>query len=241
MKTTITSLGGRLAEERRRLGLKQDELAEACNTTRETIGRYERNVHVPNADAIKALSLAGINTRYVVIGPSVDNVLAVGEPDVDGEPEGPHDTADTDQKLRSEYVYIPLYDVSAAAGAGAVVEREKVMDVLAFKEQWIRTELHAHPRDLYLLWVEGESMEPTLRPGDILLVDHREAGSVPRDGIYVLRMDDALLVKRLQRLPGGEVRVSSDNAAYEPFTFNLNNPVDAFSIIGRVVWTGRRM
>lgn len=39
-----------------------------------------------------------------------------------------------------------------------------------------------------------------------------------REGVYVLRMDSALLVKQLQRLPGGMIKVISRNPAYEPFT-----------------------
>ena len=107
-----------------------------------------------------------------------------------------------------EYVYLPLYDVRAAAGGGAVVDREQVLDVLAFKSAWIRSELRATPADLYLIYVDGESMEPTLRPGDLILVDR---SAVTRDGIFVLRLDDGLLVKRLQRLPGNQVKVTSDN------------------------------
>ena len=141
-----------------------------------------------------------------------------------------------------DYCYIPLYDVRAAAGGGAVVDREQIVDFLSFKSEWIRVQLHAAPQDLYLIHVEGESMEPTLRPGDVILVDHRAAGSLPRDGIYVLRMDDTLLVKRLQRLPGGVIEVTSDNPAYKPFSINTQTMAqENMDIIGRVVWCGRRM
>jgi len=141
----------------------------------------------------------------------------------------------------SEYAPIRLYDVQAAAGNGAVVGVEQVADTLMFKRSWIHQELHAQPNDLYLIFVDGESMEPTLRPGDIILVDRRDAHSIPRDGIYVLRMDNSLLVKRLQRLPGRKVKVTSDNPAYEPFDLSLDAPGEDLAIIGRVVWSGRRM
>lgn len=138
----------------------------------------------------------------------------------------------------SKYVDIPLYDVRAAAGAGSVVDSEHIVDVLHFTKSWIRHELHASPNDLYLIYVDGDSMEPTLRPGDVILVDHRDIGP-SRDGIYVLRMDGALLVKRLQRLPGGNINVASDNASYEPFTINVSALPQDFAIVGRVVWSGR--
>ena len=140
----------------------------------------------------------------------------------------------------ADYAAIPLYNVRAAAGGGAIVEHEAIVDVLHFKEEWIRNELRANPADLYLIYVDGESMEPTLRPGDVILVDHRDVGP-SRDGIYVLRTDGALLVKRLQRLPGGVLRVTSDNSSYEPFNISLTQLAEDFAIIGRVVWVGSRM
>ncbi len=140
------------------------------------------------------------------------------------------------------YSYIPLLDVRARAGAtGSIVETEQVLDVLAFKEDWIRRELRSSPGDLRLIYVEGDSMEPDLRAGDIILIDHTDTNA-RREGVYVVRMDGALLVKQLQRLPGGLVKAISRNPAYEPFTIEvaaLEQRKD-MAIIGRVVWACRR-
>lgn len=138
------------------------------------------------------------------------------------------------------FAHIPLYEVKAAAGNGIVVSTEHVIDSLAFKNEWIHNELHVNPAHLYLIYVEGESMEPSLRPGDVILVDHSD-NTARRDGIYVIRMDGALLVKRLQRLPGAKIRVSSDNPAYTPFEIDLVKVGDGVAVIGRVVWTGRKL
>lgn len=129
----------------------------------------------------------------------------------------------------------------AAAGNGAVVEHETPDDALVFKEQWVRVELGARPQDLYLIRVAGDSMEPTLRSGDVILVDRR-ATRPDREGVYILRMNGMLLVKRLQALPGGKVRVISDNAAFSSFDLPTGDLEGGdMVIIGRVVWTGRRM
>lgn len=146
------------------------------------------------------------------------------------------------------YEYLPLYDVQAAAGHGSLVEREDIADFLAFKSAWIRRELGADPKDLYLISVEGDSMEPTLRPGDVILVDRRQAWRIPKDGVYVLLMDGSLLVKRLQSMPGGIIKVTSDNPSYSPFQLEKRwvdgeqqNDADGSGVIGRVVWAGHRM
>jgi len=62
------------------------------------------------------------------------------------------------------------------------------------------------------------------------------------DGIYVMRHDSNLLVKRLQSLPKGIIKVKSDNTMYEPWELDKAdfNGTD-LELIGRVVWTGQRM
>ena len=139
------------------------------------------------------------------------------------------------------YVAIPLYNnIRAAAGHGAIVEHERPDDALMFKEDWIRYELGASPSDLCLIRVSGDSMEPTLRAGDIILIDHR-ASRPDREGIYIIRMGEMLLVKRLQALPGAKVKVISDNAAFDSWTIDLVDIGNEVAIIGRVVWSGRRL
>lgn len=138
------------------------------------------------------------------------------------------------------FVKIPLYNVHAAAGAGKLIHTEEITATMVFKKEWIHNELHANPANLYLIHIEGDSMEPSLRPGDVVLVDRTHIAP-KRDGIYVIRMGDSLLVKRLQRLPNHRLKVTSDNPAYEPFEISLDFDLDnEFEVIGRVIWSGRR-
>ena len=75
--------------------------------------------------------------------------------------------------------------------------------------------------------------------GDDILVDLGDAADRLRDGIYVLRIDDALVVKRLALNPiGRRVTVQSDNPAYPDWPdCNLGE----INCIGRVIWSGRRI
>ncbi len=86
-----------------------------------------------------------------------------------------------------------------------------------------------------MIRVIGDSMLPTLTDGDEILVDRRDAHERLRDGIYVLRADGALLVKRLVR-EGEGFAVRSDNPTADPV--DLAGGVD---VIGRVLWAGRRL
>lgn len=239
----LTTIGNRIAHIRG--GLSQAKFAERLGVNKNTIGNYERGDRKPDSDFLEKLAAHGYNIHWVITGEGPMRLSDTApmqprsyEPTTDDARGVFHSGVN---EIGDQYALVPLYDVHASAGHGAVVMEEQVTDSLAFKRDWIYNELHANPSDLYLIYVDGESMEPTLRPGDVILVDRRSAETVPRDGIYVLRMDDSLLVKRLQRLPGRQVKVTSDNPAYEPFQLNLDATGEDLAIIGRVVWSGRRM
>lgn len=212
------------------------------------MGRYERGERLPDAEFLAAMARADdVSTHWILYGVPPRRMGEALHPDRRREGYWQTYTKGLAADLRAEepaagYVQIPLYDVRAGAGNGAHIESERVVDSLAFKEEWIRQELRASPGDLRLINVSGDSMEPDLRAGDIILIDHTDTRA-SREGIYVIRMDGALLVKQLQRLPGGVVRVISRNQAYEAFSIRvaaLEDP-NGFAIIGRVVWACRRL
>jgi phage repressor protein C with HTH and peptisase S24 domain len=78
-------------------------------------------------------------------------------------------------------------------------------------------------------------MEPSLRDGDEILVDRSPRPL--RDGIHVVRLDGALLVKRVETGRPGVVTLISDNPAYRPIECQ---PAD-IEVLGRVVWKGGRV
>ena len=132
---------------------------------------------------------------------------------------------------------IPKLAVGASAGPGAIPGRETLAGKIGFDEKWLRKQ-GLDPSRLSLIQVDGDSMSPTLNHGDEIMVDNRAALTPVRDGIHVIRLDDVLMVKRLANGPGGRLSVLSDNPAYPGWP-----DVDgaAVTIIGRVVWAGRRL
>lgn len=132
---------------------------------------------------------------------------------------------------------IPKLAVGASAGPGSINEAETLAGKIGFDEKWLRKQ-GLDPAKLSLIRVEGDSMSPTLNHGDDIMVDNRAALAAPRDGIHVIRLEDALMVKRIAHGPAGRVSVLSDNPAYPGWP-----DVDGASvtIVGRVVWAGRRL
>ena len=292
MEKDEINVSSRLKDERNRLNLLQQDVADLCEVTKKTIGRWEAAAPIPS-DKLILLSNSGFDVPYILFGVrsklnnqeehGIDNGKDLktgsyknmdqqnqtsiedpssaskhGSTSVISEAIKQATEEATDIKepkikdyscgsggflhinFDDEFARIPLFDVKASAGNGYVIHHEEETDALIFKREWIYNELHSTPANLYLIYVEGESMEPSLRPGDVILVDHTD-NVAKRDGIYVIRMGDSLLVKRLQRLPNRVLKVNSDNPDYESFEISLD--VDhgtEFMIIGRVVWSGRR-
>ena len=138
-----------------------------------------------------------------------------------------------------ELVQIPVLDVEASAGHGALAEMESKSGQFGFDEGWLRKLTPSKASSLSIIHVHGDSMEPTLNDGDEVMVDLGDGQSRLRDGIYVLRMDDALSVKRIAVEPQGRrISVVSDNAAY-PSWHGLERR--AINIVGRVLWFGRKL
>lgn len=136
-------------------------------------------------------------------------------------------------------INIPRHPVTVSAGPGAIVSAEVGRPYFAFDERWLKALTVTAPERLSIVRVEGDSMAPTLNAGDDILVDLGDCGDRIRDGIYVLRVDDALVVKRLALNPfGRRVTVQSDNPSYADWP---DCDLDEINCIGRVIWSGRKV
>ena len=144
-----------------------------------------------------------------------------------------------EERLRAAMVAIMRVPVRAAAGAGSINSDERERPYFAFDERWLKRMTTASTDDLVIIRVEGDSMAPTLGDGDDILIDRGDCGERLRDGIYVMRVDEALIVKRLAINPvSRRVTVQSDNPAYPDWP---DLAIDSINSIGRVIWAARRV
>jgi hypothetical protein len=139
----------------------------------------------------------------------------------------------------SKLVPIPRLKVGASAGPGAFPESESAIAYMAFEKGWLQQVTSAPTSKLSIIRVQGDSMHPTLSDGDEIMVDNSEPGTKLLDGIYVLRRDDTLMVKRIAVHPGTRrLTISSDNEAYPSWP---DCKPESITVIGRVVWAGRKI
>jgi hypothetical protein len=145
---------------------------------------------------------------------------------------------DPGARRNADLIAVPRLTVGASAGPGALPSDERADAQMLFAPSLLRELGAGRPSALSLIRVAGDSMQPTLGSGDDILIDRDDGAQRLRDGIYVLRIGDALIVKRVALKPDGGVAIRSDN----PLSPDIPDVDPAvLVVIGRVIWAGRRL
>lgn len=139
------------------------------------------------------------------------------------------------------YCKIPLFNIKASSGHEAFVNDEKIGADLMFRKDWLHRELKSNPDNLFILSAESDSMEPTIKHDALLIVD-KSIDRIITEGIYILRREDTILIKRIRKLSEDTIELISDNPAYGKETIKLSNQPEV-TILGKVIyiWSGRKI
>lgn len=208
----------RLASAMQEEGVSNTDLADACDVTPQAITGWLKTGKIARDKIALAARAIRRSTDWLLTG------------------HGPETAS-----IESEYEFIPRYDVRAAAGAGAENEYEAIDKHLAFRRDWLQ-EKGLKAQDLKLIVAAGESMEPHIYDGDILLVDTSDRFETRDRRIYALNIGGKTRVKRLSIRYDGALVIRSDNPAspppHEEVVPKEEAEALALTIIGRVVWAG---
>ena len=203
-------------------GVTQQQVADALGVSRPTISNWIRSDNLPakTAMALCAFLKVPLSELYGT-SEATDSGVVIH---VDGiEPP------------RTGYMRVPVYDVAGSCGYGAANDTELITGFVDIAE-WFVQGLPGvvSPRSLQIISSTGDSMEPTIAKRSLVIID--TAQTAPRaDGVYCLRFDDELYIKRIQRDIGGTLTMLSDNPLYQPRTINRAD-LPQTAIIGRIVY-----
>lgn len=215
-------IGHRLRLEMKRQGISSAELAKRAEVKTSFI--YDiisgKSANPSTIKLARVADILGVSLSYLAGGP--ENIAAPSR-----------------SKTQQDYVTVPRIAVDASAGGGSVISEEKEGESYYFRKEWIRESLGAEPSGLRMLYVRGDSMEPTLCHNDIILVDTaRKTPSPP--GIFVLFDGYGLVAKHVEYAAGSKgqrLRIISDNPQYSTYERSADEAI----IIGRVVWFAREI
>ncbi len=132
------------------------------------------------------------------------------------------------QNSHSENYEIDLLNVRAGAGEGIYNYIIETVDTISLDKSFFRTPINTNK--IKGIQVDGDSMEPTLRDGDYVLID--ENIRFGTNAIYAIQYGGQILIKRLQFKMDGTVLIISDNPKYEKEVFDPKENQLPFSILG---------
>lgn len=208
----------KIREIRRQRGMTQKELAKAMNTTDMSVSRYERGETQLSVNMLKKFA----------------EVLGCDPSDIIEE-----ELSDLPSQVAQDVVFVPEYNVEVSAGNGFIIDSEAADALWPFSRKFLSANLGVSLSDLVMVRVEGDSMEPTLRAGDHILINTQNK-RISQPGVFVLWDGDGVVVKRVELIPGSNpprlLRIS-DN----PLHTNYEALVEETEIVGRVALSLRVM
>lgn len=128
-------------------------------------------------------------------------------------------------------------DITYAMGDGSVVDDYPETELVPFSLDFLRRFARGTTDRLFIATGIGDSMEPTLRRDDLVMIDSSQTILGMQDQIWALSYAGTGMIKRVRKLTGGRVQLLSDNPSIPP----LEVSEDELYVVGKVVWTARVM
>lgn len=227
----MSGVGTRIKKAREVLGLTQVTLAKSVGVSQQAVmelesGRAKRTKHT--AKFARAL---GQDPLWLETGEG--RML---------EPAKARRQVRTDQMEAgvevANYDRLPVFDMRKSARRDPLGDIDDAVSFTMFRSLWLRGLTATPVSQLAVVQMSGDSMEPTLGNGDHALVDTAQM-NLRREGIYALRLDDTLMLRRVTMHPSTRrVTITSDNARYKPYE---DLDPEALETLGRVIWIGHTL
>ncbi len=194
-----------------------------CGIGESTLRQYLKG-GMPGLDKLVAIAETGnVNIEWLATG---DGPMRLGEKVKE----------DSTTSEDDYFTSIPLVNVQLSAGNGSFVISEEIKEYYKFRKDWLSKTVTSSPNAI-LVGVTGNSMEPTIYNGDVVMIDTGRT-HIYEGEMYALRMDNTVMVKRLSHRPGDKVMIMSDNKEeYPPYETDRKN----IHVLAQVVWYARTL
>lgn len=224
----------RLKTARRHAGLNQTELAKRCGMTQTSISDLERGKSASTSFVASIAHACGVDPLWLANG--TGQMLPIPSPkSPDASLFGSIAPWDSDTPLENDEVTLPLFkEVELSAGSGST----QVLEVPGRKIRLARSTLReagVEPENAVIAIVNGNSMERLILDGAGIGID-RGTTHITDGEIYAFDHDGMLRVKYLYRLPGGGLRLRSENSEEHPDEIYTAEQAANIRILGWVFW-----
>lgn len=206
-------------------------MAQASGVSRNSQVAYEGGKTAPSVEYLFAIEELGVDLNALFGGhpepsPAVD---FLARRYIEG-------VNESDDMAVSPTVLLPEIDIGYSMGGGLVIQDHAEAVAVPFPRNWLRPLIKGSFEQLFVARGEGDSMQPTLLDGDIVIIDTAQNAINSQDRLWCMTYGDLGMIKRVRTLPDGGIDVISDNPAVRSFKAYDGE----VQIIGRVVWIGRK-
>ena len=249
----LTSLGERVKKAREMLGLNQQSLATKVGVSLTTIQNYEGGKFPKGEHAVSLARNLGCTIDWLLTGegPVYDPTRTRIEPARAGMMQAgrplqevvtldrPQSTADrTISHDSGDIIMVPMVEARLSAGTGSFETEAGEDRLYAFRLDFLRRK--GIPAQMALMRVSGDSMEPEIKDGDVVLIDQNQTTPTPGK-LFAVGVEDMVYIKEVNAEPGKLV-LSSYNKAYPALEIDARGDLaTGIRIIGRAVWVGREL
>lgn len=207
-----------------------DSLCAKTGIPKRTMSNYVAGQNdIKSAALVKIADVAGVSLEWLATGagtkeaPKPREMIGYGAQGMEDREFNPYTHKGTAQAS------------SISRAGGPISETPELLVVLT---KFIAGNL-LNPAETFAFYVRDDSMEPTIRSGDLLICSKAESQAKQGDGLYVLKIGDSdSMVKRTQITSAEEIEVISDNSAsYQPLTLKR----ESVKITGKVVFVFKKI
>ena len=144
--------------------------------------------------------------------------------------------APTQEEIADQFDLVPIAEIDQDYGMGGTFTGDHVeLQIHFFPRLWVESVTSSPPVFLTIARGKGDSMDPTIRDRDMVIIDRSRRKLDEADAIWALTVGDIGMIKRL-RLRGAMVIIQSDNDRVS----DEEVPAEEVNLVGRVVFIGRR-
>lgn len=224
----MTTLALRIKKARASAGLTQKALADKAGVEQPVISQLETGKNLKSAFLPTIADACGVSAIWLATGDGKMKVAGLNQA-----------ADDLGSPSEKDYALIPQFTAKGSCGDGFFNEHVQTTEGLVFKRDWLRR-IGAKPENLYVIYADGDSMEPYIFEGDVVLFDTSQ--TEPKDKqVYVIRRPDGgNSIKRLTQQLSGAWVIRSDNPdkAANPDEVASEDSIHHMPILGRVIWRG---
>jgi len=205
------------------LDVKPIDLADIGNCSQASYYRYRAGKSIPGWDFL--INIINYDKRI-----NADWLLKDVGPILNTD-----DTLSPSTQRNIKLPFFKMYEGSTGEGSLNIAEwnsGKEEISICVDIFNMMKIESFSH---LIAVKVECDAMYPDIKPGSLVIVDKLQ-NNVNMDGIYLMKMDDSIRMKLVQKAPNNKVQLSTINSKYKPILIPLDELDD--SIIGKIVWVG---